>query len=262
MNLDLTGRVALVAGGSKGIGRAIALELAGLGASVAIGARGREALEETAREIGAVAKAPYVFQGDLCATAAVEQMTAAVAAHYGQLDILVNNVGDSVMGHDWRTGDTEWAAMLETSLMSAVRCSRAAIPHLLKSAHARIINISSVNGHQPPAGRGDYNAAKAAVLAFSKTLANELAPAVTVNSVCPARIDTPLWRRMAETMVDDSTPTIDDVLNGVAKRDVPMGRFGRPEDVAALVAFLASDHGAWITGVAYNVDGGYTKASV
>jgi 3-oxoacyl-[acyl-carrier protein] reductase len=261
LNLDLTGRVALVAGGSKGIGRAIALELAGLGASVAIGARGREALEDAATAIGAVGEAPYAFQGDLCATETVEEMTTAVAERYGQIDILVNNVGDSIMGHDWRTGDAEWAAMLETSLMSAVRCSRAAIPHLLKSKHGRIINISSVNGHQPPAGRGDYNAAKAAVLAFSKTLANELAPTVTVNSVCPARIDTPLWRRMAETMLDDTKQTVDEVLDSVAKRDVPMARFGRPEEVAALTAFLASDHGAWITGVAYNIDGGYTKSS-
>ena len=262
MNLDLTGRVALVAGGSRGIGRAIALELAGLGASVAIGARGREALEETADEIKAVSANPYVFVGDLCATASIEQMTDEVSAHYGQIDILVNNVGDSIMGHDWRTGDDEWAAMLETSLMSTVRCSRAAIPHLLKSKHARIINISSVNGHQPPAGRGDYNAAKAAVLAFSKTMANELAPTVTVNSICPARIDTPLWRRMAESMVDDSRTTVDAVLASVAKVDIPMGRFGLPEEVAALTAFLASDHGAWITGVAYNIDGGYTKAAV
>ncbi|MET4432041.1 SDR family oxidoreductase [Mycolicibacterium sp. 624] len=262
MNLDLTGRVALIAGGSKGIGRAIALEFAGLGASVAIGARGREALEETASEIGDVAGDPYVFQGDLCATASIEQMTDEVATHYGRIDILVNNVGDSIMGHDWRTGDDEWSAMLETSLMSTVRCSRAAIPHLLKSKYARIVNISSVNGHQPPAGRGDYNAAKAAVLAFSKTMANELAPTVTVNSICPARIDTPLWRRMAETMVDDSRTTVDSVLASVAKVDIPMGRFGMPEEVAALAAFLASDHGAWITGVAYNIDGGYTKAAV
>lgn len=262
MNLDLTGRVAVIAGGSKGIGRAIALEFAGLGASVAIGARGREALQETASELEAVGRSPFVFAGDLCSTADVERMMNEVAAHYGHIDILVNNVGDSVMGHDWRTGDAEWAAMLETSLMSTVRCSRAAIPQLLKSAHARIINISSVNGHQPPAGRGDYNAAKAAVLAFSKTMANELAPAVTVNCICPARIDTPLWRRMAESMVDGTMPTIDAVLSGVANRDVPMGRFGRPEEVAALAAFLVSDHGAWITGVAYNIDGGYTRAAV
>ncbi|OPX05546.1 SDR family NAD(P)-dependent oxidoreductase [Mycobacterium sp. AT1] len=261
MNLDLTGRVALVAGGSKGIGRAIAIELAELGASVAIGARGREALDEAAAAIAAVGEAPFVFQGDLCDTATIEGMTAEVVKHYGKLDILVNNVGDSIMGHDWRTGDAEWASMLETSLMSAVRCSRAAIPHLLESEHGRIINISSVNGHQPPAGRGDYNASKAAVLAFSKTIANELAPKVTVNCVCPARIDTPLWRRMAESMLDDTKQTIDEVLDSVAKRDVPMARFGRPEEVAALTAFLASDHAAWITGAAYRIDGGYTKSA-
>ena len=261
MNLDLTGRVAVVAGGSKGIGRAIAVELARSGAWVAIGARGEDALEEARAEIADCASAPYVFRGDLCKTDEVERMMSGVADHFGHIDILVNNVGDSIVGHDWRTSDADWAAMLETSLMSAVRCSRSAIPHLLESDHARIINISSVNGHQPTAGRGDYNAAKAAVLAYSKTLSLELAPRVTVNSICPARIDTPLWRRMAESMLDSATPTIDEVLASVGKRDVPMGRFGRPEEVAALAVFLASDHAAWITGVAYNVDGGYTKAS-
>jgi 3-oxoacyl-[acyl-carrier protein] reductase len=135
---------------------------------------------------------------------------------------------------------------LETSLLSAVRCSRAAIPHILQSSSGRIINISSVNGHQPPVGRGDYNGAKAAVLAFSKTLSLELAPQVTVNSICPARIDTPLWRRMAETMLSEETPTVDAVLDRVAQRDVPMGRFGQPEDVAGLATFLASEerHGS------------------
>ncbi|MGH3638262.1 MAG: SDR family NAD(P)-dependent oxidoreductase [Mycobacterium sp.] len=262
MNLDLTGRVALVAGGSKGIGRAISLELASNGASVAIGARGAEALEETAADISAsTAATPYVFQGDLCNTEIVERMVSEVVHHFGHIDILINNVGDSIMGHDWRTGDAAWAAMLETSLMSAVRCSRAAIPHLLKSEHGRIINIASVNGHQPPAGRGDYNAAKAALLAFSKTISLELAPRITVNSVCPARIDTPLWRRMAESMRDEEDSSIDDVLQRVAERDLPMARFGRPEEVAALTAFLASDNAAWITGVAYNIDGGYTKSS-
>lgn len=261
MHVDLTGRVAVVAGGSKGIGRAIALELARSGASVAIGARGEDALQEAADQIAACADAPYVFRGDLCSTDEVERMMSGASEYFGRIDILVNNVGDSIVGHDWRTSDADWAAMLETSLMSAVRCSRSAIPHLLESDHARIINIASVNGHQPTAGRGDYNAAKAAMLAYSKTLSLELAPRVTVNSICPARIDTPLWRRMAESMLDSATPTIDDVLAGVAERDVPMGRFGRPEEVASLAAFLASDHGAWITGVAYNVDGGYTKAS-
>lgn len=262
MNVDLAGRVALVAGGSKGIGRAIALELARNGASVAIGARGAEALRQTADAVSAGGLPPYVFQGDLCKTADVEQMTSDVVEHFGRIDILVNNVGDSIMGHDWRTSDADWAAMLETSLMSTVRCSRAAIPHLLESRHGRIINIASVNGHQPTAGRGDYNAAKAAVLAFSKTISLELAPRVTVNSICPARIDTPLWRRMAESMLDDTNSTVEDVLQSVAERDVPMARFGRPEEVGALAAFLASDHAAWITGVAYNIDGGYTKASV
>lgn len=260
MELGLRGKVALVAGGSKGIGRAIALELAREGATVAVAARHKVGLDDVAEQIRQCGTETVAIPADLTRTDEVTNTINQVVDVFGRLDILVNNVGDSKMGHDWSTGDQEWAGMIDQTLLSAVRCSRAAIPHLLRSGSARIINIASVNGHQPPAGRGDYNAAKAAMLALSKTLSLELAPDVTVNAVCPARIDTPLWRRMAQSLIPGDGSTVEEVLDKVGKRDVPMGRFGQPEDVAGLVVFLASERARWITGVAYNVDGGYTKA--
>jgi 3-oxoacyl-[acyl-carrier protein] reductase len=260
MELGLRGRVALIAGGSKGIGRAIAHEMAAEGAMVAVVARNKAGLDDVADEIARHGGKAVPISADLTKTEEVTNTISRVVDAFGGLDILVNNIGDSKMGHDWSTSDEEWAAMIDQSLLSAVKCSRAAIPHLRRSRSGCIINIASVNGHQPPGGRGDYNAAKAGMLALSKTLSMELAPDITVNAVCPARIDTPLWHRMAHDLIPEQGSTVEEVLEKVGKQDVPMGRFGRPEDVAGVVVFLASQRARWITGVAYNVDGGYTKA--
>lgn len=260
MDLGLTGKAALITGGSKGIGKAIAIELAREGANVAIAARGHAALAEAGEKVRALGTEVLTIQADLCTASGAEAAVTRTAAHFGRLDILINNVGDSKMGHDWQTSDDEWASMLDQSLLSMMRCCRAAIPHLLQRPAARIINIASVNGHQPPPGRGDYNAAKAGALALSKTLSLELAPKITVNAVCPARIDTPLWHRMAESLVPAEGASAAAVLETIARRDIPMGRFGQPEEVAAVVALLASERAGYITGAAYNIDGGYTKA--
>ena len=153
--------------------------------------------------------------------------------------------------------DEEWQDNLDINLFSVIRCSRLAVPLMQKQKWGRIINIASIFGKQPNAGLIDYNATKAAIISLSKTLADELAKDnILVNAVCPGPTRTPLWDGLAKTLNPDDP---DGMINDFATAHIPLGRFGRPEEIADLVAFLCSERAGFITGAAYDIDGGMVK---
>lgn len=261
MDLGLKNKCALITGASKGIGKAIAEELAKEGANVAICARGKEGLETVAQELRAHGVMVAAIAADVAKAEEVQRVLDGAIAALGRIDILINNAGAAWIDHTLNTTDEQWQYCIELNLFSAVRFTRAVAPHMRKLGGGRIINISTVGAHTPPQLMPDYDSAKAALLTFSKATSYELAPdGILVNCVCPALIRTPLWETMADAMVPAAGKDREEVLKNLANQLLALKRFGQVEEVSALVAFLASNRASFITGSIYDVDGGFQKS--
>jgi 3-oxoacyl-[acyl-carrier protein] reductase len=244
--IDLSGKHAVVTGGSRGIGRAIVLRLATQGADVAFSYRGnRAAAQETAAAVEAIGRRALAVQGDVSDPVAAESVVAAALAAFGTIEILVNNAGITRDDLIMRMSLDAWREVLETNLFGAFYTTKAVTRPMLKARAGRIINITSVSGQAGQTGQANYSAAKAGLIGLTKATARELASrGITANAVAPGFVLTELTADLPEALMSEL----------IAR--TPLGRFGTTEEIAAAVAFLASDEAAFITGQVLAVDGG------
>ncbi len=251
MDLQLNDKIALVTGSSRGLGLASAHALLEEGCRVAICARGRERLEDTAESLRRESAVDRVLavQADLSSAEGVAAVVDRTVEAFGGLDILVNNVGRAGGGGIVETGDAEWEAALDETLFPAIRASRLAVPHMRGRGGGVIIMIASIWGRES-GGRMTYNAVKAAEISLAKSMARELAPHdIRVNSVAPGSISFPggSWYRRQQEDPEG--------MAAFVREQLPFGRFGRAEEVGAVVAFLASPRASWVSGACVTVDG-------
>ena len=265
MDLGLKGRVALVTGASRGIGKACALVLAEEGCNVAICARGKEALEKAAEEIRAKGVEVLAVQADMTKPEDVKKFVAQAAEKFGRIDILVNNAGTARLSDLMELPEEEFRYNMDLMFFGLIQCAKEVIPYMRKQGWGRIINISSIFGKQP-GGLVDYDCIKAAVIMFTKDLANYLAKDnILVNAVCPGPIRTYLWEgpgQLGDQLGKMLGMSGQEAIKWFAEQNIPLGHHGDPEDIANMVAFLASEKAKFITGQAINVDGGMVKATI
>jgi 3-oxoacyl-[acyl-carrier protein] reductase len=244
--MDLSNRVAIVTGSARGIGQAIAMKLAEVGATVVINDVGEvEPLEGVAEEIRLMNRQSLAVIADVSAPSDVDRLVETTISTYDRVDILVNNAGITRDQLVLRMSDDDWDTVLNVDLKSAFLCTRAVLRHMLKQRWGRIISIASIVGEVGNAGQANYASAKAGIIGFTRSIAKEVASrGITANAVAPGFIDTKMTHQLEEKH-----------RQALLQR-IPLGCFGSPRDVAEAVAFLASDEARYITGQVLNVDGG------
>jgi 3-oxoacyl-[acyl-carrier protein] reductase len=250
MQIDLQGKRVVVAGGSKGIGRSIALGFADAGAVVSICARGRTALDKTSAAIMARGVKAHAGECDLADKVAIATYIAAAADSLGGIDILVNNASGFGAADD----EAGWTKSLDIDVMATVRASHAAVPFIEKAGGGAILNISSISGYRASTRTAPYAAVKAALINYTMSQALMLAPKkIRVNAIAPGSIEFPggMW---------EERKTSNPQLYNAILRSIPWGRLGRPEEIAHAALFLCSDAASWVTGQTLTVDGGQTLA--
>ncbi len=255
MDLGLAGKTALVTGASRGIGAAIAAGLAAEGCRVGLVARGEDDLTATVGRIRAAGGDAVGVPADLTEAGAAERVVAEAAAAFGRdgLDVLVNNLGGGARGDD----DEAWRRTLDLNLLAAVRCCRAAVPAMRERRAGAILLVASISGRKPGGRSPSYNVAKAAVIMYAQTLAQDLAPdGIRVNALSPGSTLFPggSWERRRERHPEE-------IADFVA-RDLPLGRFATPDEIADVAVFLCSSRAGWVTGADIPVDGGQLRPSV
>ncbi len=249
----LAGKTALITGAGTGIGRAIALAMAREGAEVVLAARRRQLLDSVAQEIERAGGVAAAMECDVTRRAAVESVIAATVKRFGQLNVVVNNAGAALVADAEKTSDDEWQRILDVNLTGTFLVSRAALPEFRRAGGGAIVNIGSVLGLVARKDRAAYCAAKGGVTSLTKAMALDHAhEKIRVNCICPSIVETPLG-----TASLASTGDLEEARR-VRAREIPLGRLGRPEDVAELAVYLASDEASWVTGAAWPLDGGLT----